>query len=88
MKWSSILPDISLVGKVGVPEQGYDVHNLDLASVGRSFGFVVPPHIDIGVAPSKKARPRKQEFGKDGQRMKKTKIFRQPNSKGRKFTRN
>ena len=64
----------------------YDVHNLDLAAVGKSFGFVVPPHIDIGVAPSRKARPRKQEFGKDGQRMKKTKIFRQPNSKGRKFT--
>jgi len=67
-------------------KQIYDVHNLDLAAVGRSFGFVVPPHIDIGVAPSKKARPRKQEFGKDGQRMKKTKIFRQPNNKGRKFT--
>merc|ERR1712088_1096352 len=32
-------------------KQIYDVHNLDLASVGRSFGFVVPPHIDIGVAP-------------------------------------
>ena len=62
-------------------KQIYDVHNLDLAAVGRSFGFVVPPHIDIGVAPSKKARPRKQEFGKDGQRMKKTKIFRQPNNK-------
>merc|ERR1712209_125427 len=61
-------------------KQIYDVHNLDLAAVGKSFGFVVPPHIDIGVAPSKKARPRKQEFGKDGQRMKKTKIFRQPNS--------
>merc|ERR1712113_826650 len=67
-------------------KQIYDVHNLDLAAVGKSFGFVVPPHIDIGVAASKRARPRKQEFGKDGQRMKKTKIFRQPNSKGRKFT--
>ena len=67
-------------------KQIYDVHNLDLASVGRSFGFVVPPHIDIGVAPSKKARVRKQEFGRDGQRMKKTKMFRQPKSKGGKFT--
>ena len=67
-------------------KQIYDVHNLDLASVGRSFGFVVPPHIDIGVAPSKKARVRKQEFGRDGQRMKKTKMFRQPKQKGGKFT--
>ena len=67
-------------------KQIYDVHNLDLASVGRSFGFVVPPHIDIGVAPSKKARVRKQEFGRDGQRMKKTKMFRQPKYKGGKFT--
>ena len=39
----------------------YDVHNLCLKSVGNSFGFVVPPHIDVGVAPSKKARPRKRE---------------------------
>ena len=70
-------------------KQIYDVHNLDLALVGRSFGFVVPPHIDIGVAPSKKARARKQEFGRDGQKMKKTKIFRQPkhNKKAGKFTR-
>ena len=67
-------------------KQIYDVHNLDLASVGKSFGFVVPPHIDIGVAPSKKARVRKQEFGRDGQRMKKTKMFRQPKHKGGKFT--
>ena len=67
-------------------KQIYDVHNLDLAAVGKSFGFVVPPHIDIGVAASKRARPRKQEFGKDGQKLKRTKIFRQPNGKGRKFT--
>ena len=68
-------------------KQIYDVHNLDLTSVGKSFGFSVPPHINIGVAPSKKARARKQEFGRDGQRMKKTKIFRQPKQhKGGKFT--
>jgi len=58
----------------------YDVHNLCLKSVGNSFGFVVPPHIDVGVAPSKKARPRKRENEKG---FKKTKIFRQPNSKGK-----
>merc|ERR1712072_1573083 len=38
----------------------YDVQNIDLRAVGASFGFTVPPHIDIGVAPSNKARPRKQ----------------------------
>jgi len=63
----------------------YDVQNLCLKSVGNSFGFVVPPHIDLGVAASKKARPRKKEGGRDGKGFKKTKIFRQPNSKG-KFT--
>jgi len=67
----------------------YDVHSLDLGAVGKSFGFMTPPHIDIGIATNRKARPRKQEFGKDGNRMKKTKIFRQPNKghKGKKFTR-
>jgi len=68
----------------------YDVQNLCLKSVGQSFGFVVPPHIDIGVAPSRKARPRKQEGGGKGGGgkggFKKSKIFRQPNSKG-KFSR-
>jgi len=59
----------------------YDVQNLDLKSVGQSFGFVVPPHIDIGVAPSKKVK-QKQKIGGD-KKFKKTKIFRQPNSKGK-----
>lgn len=59
----------------------YDVQNLDLKAVGQSFGFVVPPHIDIGVAPSKKARPRK--MNQDGKRFNKTKIYRQPNAKGK-----
>jgi hypothetical protein len=54
----------------------------DLKAVGQSFGFVVPPHIDIGVAPSKKARPRKAMNNKDG-RFNKTKIYRQPNAKGK-----
>jgi len=61
----------------------YDVQNMCLKSVGNSFGFVVPPHIDIGVSASRKARPRKQEGGRDGKGFKKTKIFRQPNSKGK-----
>merc|ERR1712117_709411 len=61
----------------------YDVQNLCLKSVGQSFGFVVPPHIDIGVSGSKKARPRNKEGSRDGKGFKKTKIFRQPNSKGK-----
>lgn len=58
----------------------YDVQNMDLRAVGQSFGFVVPPHIDIGVAPSNKARPRKRE---DMRKDKKVKIYRQPNQKGK-----
>merc|ERR1712037_149029 len=66
-------------------KQIYDVQNLDLKCVGQSFGFVVPPHIDIGVAPNRKsARVRNYPGGSGG--FKKTKIFRQPNSKG-KFSR-
>merc|ERR1719500_396801 len=54
----------------------FDVQTLDLAGVGRSFGFSVPPHIDIGVGFSKKAnKERKREtFKKDHH---KTKIYRQ-----------
>jgi hypothetical protein len=55
----------------------------DLKAVGQSFGFVVPPHIDIGVAPSKKARPRNNPMNQDKRRFNKTKIFRQPNAKGK-----
>jgi hypothetical protein len=56
-----------------------------LKAVGQSFGFVVPPHIDIGVAPSKKARPRKMMNQGDNhnKRFNKTKIYRQPNAKGK-----
>ena len=53
----------------------------DLKAVGQSFGFVVPPHIDIGVAASKKARPRKSM--NPDKRFNKTKIYRQPNAKGK-----
>jgi len=64
----------------------YDVQNIDLKAVGASFGFTVPPHIDIGVAPSNKARPRKQ--GGDFKKDKKNKIYRQPNQKNKgKFAR-
>jgi len=62
----------------------YDVQNLDLKAVGTSFGFIVPPHIDLGVYASKNARQRKQK--EDTKAGKKAKIFRQPKDKG-KFTR-
>merc|ERR1712013_829519 len=63
-------------------KQIYDVQSLCLKAVGQSFGFVVPPHIDIGVAASFKARPRNKDKmgGKGGEKnknFKKTKIFRQ-----------
>ena len=54
----------------------FNVQTLDLKAVGQSFGFVSPPHIDIGVGVSKKfAREQKRGFG-DQRRDKKTKIFR------------
>jgi len=62
----------------------YDVQNLDLKAVGTSFGFIVPPHIDLGVYASKNARQRKQK--EDTKAGKKAKIYRQPKDKG-KFTR-
>lgn len=63
----------------------YDVQNLDLKAVGTSFGFMTPPHIDLGVYASKTARLRKQAEGrKNGD--KKAKIYRQPKDKG-KFSR-
>jgi len=69
----------------------YNVQNLDLKAVGQSLGFVVPPHIDLGVAPSRKLKKRQGGGeGNDGgdRKFKKTKIFRQPNTKGKiKFSR-
>jgi len=61
----------------------YDVQSLCLRSVGQSFGFVVPPHIDLGVAASFKARSRNKESkGDKSKNFKKTKIFRQGGGKG------
>ena len=69
-------------------KQIFDVQTLDLASVGRSFGFSVPPHIDIGVGFSKKAsKERKRETFKKEHH--KAKIYRQgmPGKGKGKFTR-
>ena len=57
-------------------KQIYNVQSLCLKSVGQSFGFVVPPHIDIGVAASFRQRPRKEQSDRS-KNFKKTKIFRQ-----------
>ena len=60
--------------------QIFNVQTLDLKAVGNSFGFVSPPHIDLGVGVSKKmAREGKKHNHKD---QKKSKIFRQGKPKG------
>ena len=60
--------------QVGIEKRTY-VQTLDLKSVGKSFGFVSPPHIDLGVGVSKKiAREGKKNNDRDH---KKAKIYRQ-----------
>jgi Domain of unknown function (DUF4217) len=54
----------------------FNVQTLDLKAVGRSFGFVVPPHIDIGVGFSKKIAREGKRTGGDHRRDKKTRVFR------------
>lgn len=64
-------------------KQIFNVQTLDLAAVGRSFGFTVPPHIDLGVGYSKKmAREgRKKPMDKKD---KHSKMFRQGQGQNRK----
>merc|ERR1711936_869320 len=42
-------------------KQIFNVQTLDLKSVGMSFGFVSPPHIDLGVGVSKKNGARRKK---------------------------
>ncbi|KAB0797374.1 hypothetical protein PPYR_08368 [Photinus pyralis] len=69
----------------------FDVTTLDLSKVGLSFGFTVPPAVDINVSYKKHDRPSKRtggggfgyyknmnSFGSDS----KTKVYRQPVKKG------
>lgn len=60
-------------------KQIFNVQTLDLKAVGRSFGFVTPPHIDLGVGVAKKAaREAKRGSGGAGFKgQKKAKIYRQ-----------
>ncbi|KYQ58210.1 putative ATP-dependent RNA helicase pitchoune [Trachymyrmex zeteki] len=41
----------------------FDIETLDLAKVAKSFGFVVPPAVDLKVGISKASRPRKRLGG-------------------------
>ena len=55
--------------------QIFNVQTLDLKAVGKSFGFISPPHIDFGVGVSKQlARAGRKNKDQD---QKKTKIYRQ-----------
>ncbi|XP_078037975.1 putative ATP-dependent RNA helicase pitchoune [Augochlora pura] len=44
-------------------KQIFDIETLDLAKVAKSFGFLVPPAIDLKVSVSKNSRPRKRITG-------------------------
>nr|CAD7414164.1 unnamed protein product [Timema poppensis] len=70
-------------------KQIFDVETLDLAKVAISFGFKVPPSVDLNVNSSKGARPRKRKGGggygqfnnTEGKKVNKTTIYKQPNKK-------
>ena len=66
-------------------KQIFNVQTLDLTAVGRSFGFAVPPHIDLGVGYSKKmAREGGRKMDKKD---KHSKMFRQDLGHKKKFSR-
>ncbi|KAJ8674861.1 hypothetical protein QAD02_010647 [Eretmocerus hayati] len=44
-------------------KQIFDIETLDLAQVAKSFGFTVPPAVDLKVSVSKDSRPRKRLGG-------------------------
>ncbi|XP_076238876.1 putative ATP-dependent RNA helicase pitchoune [Calliopsis andreniformis] len=44
-------------------KQIFDIETLDLAKVAKSFGFLVPPAVDLKVGVSKNSRPRKRLGG-------------------------
>ncbi|XP_069699937.1 probable ATP-dependent RNA helicase pitchoune [Periplaneta americana] len=72
-------------------KQIFDVETLDLAKVAASFGFRVPPAVDLQVNSSKGARPRKRKGGggygqfnamNSTKKFQKTKVYRQPKKPG------
>lgn len=69
-------------------KQIFDIDTLDLAKVALSFGFQVPPAVDLKVNSSSGSRPRKRggggglgEFNDSRSKMRKTMIYRQPGKK-------
>uniref|UniRef100_A0A171AY16 Atp-dependent rna helicase pitchoune n=1 Tax=Triatoma infestans TaxID=30076 RepID=A0A171AY16_TRIIF len=41
----------------------FDISTLNLTKVAKSFGFTVPPAVDLHVSASKHSRPRKRTGG-------------------------
>ena len=76
-------------------KQIFDIETLDLAKVAKSFGFVVPPAVDLKVGVSKNSRPRKRLAGSgagymksmdnlnSGRQLQRTKTFRQVGKHGK-----
>ncbi|KAI4495036.1 hypothetical protein M0804_001237 [Polistes exclamans] len=76
-------------------KQIFDVQTLDLAKVATSFGFVVPPAVDLKVGASKDSRPRKRLGGggygfyknmnnpNASRQLQRTKTFRQVGKRGK-----
>ena len=66
----------------------FDVQTLNLAAVGKSFGFETPPHIDLGVGVSKKFKKnRNNDYfkGGSGKKDQKSKIYKPGKFKGKKY---
>ena len=68
-------------------KQIFNVQTLDLTQVGKSFGFTVPPHIDLGVGYSKRISREEKRKKPGNQHDKTTKMYRQGKIKGGKFSR-
>ena len=70
----------------------FDVQTLNLAAVGKSFGFETPPHIDLGVGVSKRFnRGRNNDYFQGGRggggskKDQKSKIYKPGKFKGKKY---
>ena len=61
----------------------YDVNTLDLKQVAGSFGFRVPPFVDLGVAASRNGNnnKRKMSFQQSDKKAKKAKIYKNVSNK-------
>ncbi|CAK9795910.1 Probable ATP-dependent RNA helicase pitchoune [Anthophora quadrimaculata] len=76
-------------------KQIFDIETLDLTKLAKSFGFLVPPAVDLKVGTSKNARPRKRLGGggygyfknmnnsSSEKQLNRTKTFRQVNKRGK-----